>query len=355
MAKQSLIKIQAKENVQVSIAKKTRIYIDLRKAIHFLRFDFKYFTYHWKKFYLMKKLYLLSLGLISALAFSQQIISFEASEAYNVGNISGQNGWTVTESSDGLIENQVISNAYASEGSFSFKNAYEATYGGQIVPIIGAQKDFSQALNYKNSVFSFDAYITETQGSNFEIATYGIQNNEFVPIFDLLFNYDGTIQVLEDTDFDFLQTSATWEANKWYTVKVEVSENNIKYYLDNLLIATVNNFTKIDLQGMNFLHDNYGGDAYFDNIIYNSDNLAVNDATKGNIKLYPNPVKDILKLNLPNGEKISTIEVYNTLGQKVSDFSNVEEINLTKLKAGVYIINLKNNQGKTYTSKIVKQ
>ena len=68
-----------------------------------------------------------------------------------------------------------------------------------------------------------------------------------------------------------------------------------------------------------------------------------------------NTVKDILKLNLPNGEKISTIEVYNTLGQKVSDFGNVEEINLKQLKAGVYIINMKNNKGKTYSSKIVKQ
>jgi len=302
----------------------------------------------------MKKFYLFGLSLISALAFSQQVISFETSEAYSLGNISGQNGWTVTESSDGLIQNQVVSNTRASQGALSYKNAYEPTFEEQFIPIIGAQKSFPQALNYKNSVFSFDAYITETEGSNFEIATYGTQNDEFVPIFDVLFNYDGTIQVLENLDFDFLQTSAIWEANKWYNVKVEVSENNIKYYFNNTLIATVNNFTKINLEGMNFLHDNYGGDAYYDNIVYNSDNLAVNDVKKENIKLYPNPVKDILKINIPNNENISELNIYNVAGQKVKT-SNQSDINVESLSKGVYLIDIKTDKNKTYNSKFIKQ
>lgn len=306
----------------------------------------------------MKNKYLLILSLVTSFAFAQNTISFESSEAYTLGDINGQNGWTVTESSDGPLTNQVITNERASSGAYSFKNAHVPAYGPQWFPIFGIEKSFSPALDYKNTTISYDFYASEQNGADFEFALYNINQQEGV--FDIVtavgFENRGNIYIYPELNLgNYTITDAKWQVNKWYNLKIEITEANINYYLDNTLILGVANTSKVNMDGMNFLHNNYGGSAYYDNIKINGVSLAVSDLNKGNIKLYPNPVKDILKLNLPNGEKISAIEVYNTAGQKISEFKDVQEINLSQLKSGVYIINLKNGKGQIYSSKIIKE
>lgn len=305
----------------------------------------------------MKQNYLLMLSLVSTFTFAQQTISFEASEGFATGSIHGQNGWEVTlNNDDNPIKNQTISTEQASDGTQSLKIDVDMDENFGWFPIFGAAKIFDTTYDYQNTTIEFDVFVTEKEGSSFDFGTFGITNtDEFMPVAIFAFNATGILEVVKNEDYQYENVNYSWDANRWYKLKSVVSENEIKFYVDGSLVHTMPNFSKVDIAGVNFVHDNFAGSAYIDNLKINDEVMAVNDATKGNIKLYPNPVKDILKLNLPNGEKISSIEVYNTLGQKVSDFSNVEEINLKQLKAGVYIINLKNNNGKTYTSKIVKQ
>lgn len=305
----------------------------------------------------MKNKYLLILSLISSFTFAQQTISFESSEAFNLGTVQGQNGWEVTLNSDELpINNQVISNDRASVGTQSLKISVDADENFGWFPIYGAAKLFDRPYNFVNTTIEFDVFITELDGSTFEFGTFGVvDTDEFMPISIYSFNYTGNLEVVNSEDYDYENANFTWEANRWYKLKSVITDTDIKFYIDGALIHTMPNFSQTDITGINFVHDNFGGSAYIDNLKINDEVLAVNDVTKGSIKLYPNPVKDILKLNLPNGEKIATIEVYNTVGQKVSDFRNAEEINLNHLKSGIYIINLKNTEGKTYSSKIIKQ
>ena len=132
----------------------------------------------------MKNKYLLILSLFSCVAMAQQTISFEASEGYNPGNINGQNGWTVTQSSDGPLTNQIITNELASNGTYAFKNAHVAQYGDQWFPIFGIEKSFSPALDYKNATISYDFYAPEQNGSDFEFALYNINQEE--EVFDIV-------------------------------------------------------------------------------------------------------------------------------------------------------------------------
>ncbi|TDX86450.1 T9SS type A sorting domain-containing protein [Epilithonimonas xixisoli] len=305
----------------------------------------------------MKNKYLFILSLVSSFAFAQQTISFEASEGFTLGSIHGQNGWEVTlNSDDNPIKNQTISTEQAFDGTQSLKIDVDMDENFGWFPIFGAAKLFDTTYNYQNTTIEFDVFVTEKEGSSFDFGAFGITNtDEFMPVSIFAFNATGILEVVKNEDYQYEDVNYAWDANRWYKLKSVITENDIKFYVDGTLVHTMPNFSKVDIAGVNFVHDNFAGSAYIDNLKINDEVMAVNDATKGNIKLYPNPVKDILKLNLPNGEKISTIEVYNTLGQKVSDFSNMEEINLKQLKAGVYIINLKNNKGKTYSSKIVKQ
>ena len=69
----------------------------------------------------MKNFYLTALLLVGTFISAQVNISFESSEGYSLGNLHDQNGWEVTESSSGIIQNQTVSDAQSSDGSFSFK------------------------------------------------------------------------------------------------------------------------------------------------------------------------------------------------------------------------------------------
>lgn len=305
----------------------------------------------------MKNLYFIAAALFCTTISAQSVINFEASEGYQLGDIRNQNSWQVTDDGEGnFISNQIITNEKFSSGAFSFKNAYEPEYGDQFFPIMGAQKTLDQPLNYQNSTISFDVLVTEDDASNFEMAGYGISTDEkFYPVFNLAFDYAGTLKVVTNIDYDMEDTGFAWQPNVWYAIKVEVSATDIKYFVNNAFIYSTPNFTQINVVGLNFLHDNYGGDAYIDNIIVNN-NLTVNNVVKGSIALFPNPVKNNLNFSLPNGEKIAKISVTNIAGQTVlnKEFSQ-NTINLENLKPGVYLVTISNNKGVSYTSKFIKE
>ena len=306
----------------------------------------------------MKNLYFLAAALFCSTISAQNQISFETSEGYELGSIKGQNSWQITEDADGnFVENQVVSAEKFSAGIYSFKNGYTDAYGGQMFPIIGAQKSFDQPLDYNDTTISFDVLVTETDGSNFEMAAYGISaDEEYYPVFDLAFDYSGTLHVITSIDYDMEDTGISWQPNQWYSVVVKVSTNEIKYFIDGTLIYTTPNFTQINLLGMNFLHDNYGGDAYIDNIKINETNMSVSNVKKGNLAVYPNPVKNSLNFNLPHGEAVSAIRIHNIAGQTVIDRKlSTPAINLEPLKAGAYIITVTTNKGTSYSSKFIKE
>lgn len=305
---------------------------------------------------IMKQNYFLILSLLSTLIFGQQSISFESSESYNLGNIHGQNNWEVTLNSDELpISGQNIVNEPASNNSNALKIAIDINEDFGWFPIYGAAKQLDNPFDYKNFVIEFDAYISKLDGSTFEFGTFGADDDEFVPISTYSFNYTGNLKIVSSVDYDYEDTNFTWEAAKWYKLKSEVNENEIKYYIDGNLVYTGPNFSKTDIQGIIFLHNNFDGFAYIDNIKINDVEMAVNDIKKSNIKLYPNPVKDILKINLPDQENIREINIYNTVGQKLKTLSNQKEISVETFAKGIYLIDIKTDKNKTYNSKFIKQ
>ncbi|MDN3675886.1 T9SS type A sorting domain-containing protein [Flavobacterium paronense] len=86
-----------------------------------------------------------------------------------------------------------------------------------------------------------------------------------------------------------------------------------------------------------------------------TDGLAVPAFNDNNFSYYPNPVKNIL--NLSYNQEISSVEVYNLLGQKVSsNFINANDANvdMSNLSKGAYMVRVtSNNQAKTI--KVIKE
>lgn len=121
----------------------------------------------------------------------------------------------------------------------------------------------------------------------------------------MAFDYEGTGYVYTTEDYNFERVNDfTWTPNKWYNVRVELDATEINYYVNNVLIHTNENFSLTDIVGLNIVHDNYGGDAYYDNIKINETDLSIGDVSTSQIDVYPNPVENDFTINLPQNEKI---------------------------------------------------
>ena len=111
-----------------------------------------------------------------------------------------------------------------------------------------------------------------------------------------------------------------------------------------------------------FTLQNYGSDKYFETtavlqgelyLYLESEVLAINEASKNAMSIYPNPVKDILNVQ-NNGEEIKAIKIYDVSGKQLMSKVAQKEINLSHLQKGVYLVTVEtNSQVKNF--KIIKE
>lgn len=74
-----------------------------------------------------------------------------------------------------------------------------------------------------------------------------------------------------------------------------------------------------------------------------------------NIKVFPNPVSNYLSIKNSGSNVIDKIDLYNTHGQLIYSSNSQETINLSGLVSGVYFIQLKIDESKIITKKIIKE
>ena len=70
------------------------------------------------------------------------------------------------------------------------------------------------------------------------------------------------------------------------------------------------------------------------------------------MKLFPNPVSDILSIDPRSG--IKKLAVFNLLGQKVMVKENTNNLNVSKLKPGAYILKIVDENDSVSTKKFIK-
>ncbi len=301
----------------------------------------------------MNKLYILAASLLSSLTFAQQTISFEASEGFTLGTIHEQNGWEVTEGSDGFVTNQVITDETASEGTFSFKNANEPSFGDQFFPIFGAVKTFDTPADFNNFTISYDVKANIKLGADFEFTLYAIDaEEEFVPVAGIGIENRGFIYMIKDINYGFEYAATEWVLNEWTNIKIEVTATDIKYYVNNNLQGTFPNTTSLNILGFNMLHNNYGGDAFYDNFQITTGSLSTSDFAKQNLALYPNPATNAVSIN--SESDITNVEIFTLNGQKVLESNQPSNIDISVLSKGMYLLKATDDSGNINTSKLLK-
>ena len=82
--------------------------------------------------------------------------------------------------------------------------------------------------------------------------------------------------------------------------------------------------------------------------------MQIND--NGEVSLYPNPVKNDLYIKTPS-EK-SVIKIYSLQGsllKTISAYQSHEQIDVSTLQSGVYLVKISGSDGNVYAGKFVKE
>ena len=83
--------------------------------------------------------------------------------------------------------------------------------------------------------------------------------------------------------------------------------------------------------------------------------LSLNNTLFKTTTIYPNPFENEIAIKINDNVILSEVKIYNNIGQEVySSSKNKKTLNLSALKSGLYLLNLKTNTGKA-SFKIIKK
>ena len=184
--------------------------------------------------------------------------------------------------------------------------------------------------------------------------------------FGLYFAANGNY-VFQSSVNDFIFTnSSTGSGGDWVHSVLTFKNGTVKLYNNGTFV----NSTAITLNTENstFRLGGNGAIVEFDDLkifnfeltaiqvsqLYTNNSLSAKDFSSKNLKLalYPNPVKDVL--NIETETEITSIEIYNLLGQKVKTAKS-RNVNVAELSNGTYMVRVQDTNNAVKSMKFVKQ
>ncbi|WP_394758552.1 T9SS type A sorting domain-containing protein [Flavobacterium sp.] len=162
--------------------------------------------------------------------------------------------------------------------------------------------------------------------------------------------------------------SGTYALNTWRHLVITFNGASTKLYMNGTLVGTISTSLLNTGTGTNFRIGNNGVTMQFDDLkiyntaltqtditsLYNNNTLASSDFSHNNltVKVYPNPVRDIL--NIETETEIKSVEIYNLQGQKVKTALS-KQVNVSDLASGIYMVRMQDENNAIETKRIVKE
>ncbi|WP_379968051.1 T9SS type A sorting domain-containing protein [Epilithonimonas sp. UC225_85] len=283
------------------------------------------------------------------LSAQQQKISFETSEGYNLGTVVGQKEWTVK--TDIPNSNFKVIKGNSTEGTNSVQVTSNGNYTEELSYL------FKKIPEYNRISISADVKLEKLDSSDYYmLSLYYNNNGVYSWAGGFFFGYEA--EIIADSD-EAAKYVGDWIEGKWYNLRMEidhVTNKDVKYYIDNQLVFTSPLSSKIfRTNELNFEFDNYNSGYIVDNIIIKDmDQLAVNDMSKIQINIFPNPTSDFI--NIKSDEVINSIKIYDIKGSLIKTENNSDKafkIDISSFAKGNYIISIETKSG-IETKKFIK-
>ena len=97
------------------------------------------------------------------------------------------------------------------------------------------------------------------------------------------------------------------------------------------------------------------GSIFIDNLlVYNKLLSSTSSPNIKNVKIYPNPAKDIIKIDKNTNQNIKSVKLFSLSGQMIKEFSK-ENIDVSDISNGTYFINITFEDGMVTTPVIIKR
>lgn len=159
----------------------------------------------------------------------------------------------------------------------------------------------------------------------------------------------------------------------WYFFTYTYDGTNAKIYKNGILLSSVpKTWNTLNNSNIFKLGTGVGGELTFNGAIddlkifnyvlsdsqitelYTTNTLSASSFNQNNLEagLYPNPVQDVLNISIEN--QIAKVEVYTIQGQKIME-SNSNEINMSALTSGIYLVKIIDENNAIATKKVVKK
>ncbi len=145
------------------------------------------------------------------------------------------------------------------------------------------------------------------------------------------------------------------DTNTWYLFKQNFTANGGEKYITigNFKHDSTTNFQSVNPAGQSYAY------YYIDDISVVQGQCTVGleePEHKREISVYPNPVKDVCLITAKQFTN-AVLSVYDITGRVVltEDFSKYFQLNTALLTSGLYIVEIKNKQGSSIKTKLIKE
>lgn len=170
------------------------------------------------------------------------------------------------------------------------------------------------------------------------------------------FTHEG-LTVYISTDFDGDATTATWDdVTSNFTIPVEPTSGYGTFASAGTMDISAYNGEMIYVA---FVYEGDGNAGLtttyqIDNVAVYAETVGVEDEEAQSVSLFPNPVNDVLNIVFEANDK--EVVISNVIGQAVivKDVTS-NRINVENLNAGIYVVTVVSENGKTRSERIVKQ
>jgi len=206
--------------------------------------------------------------------------------------------------------------SYVFSGASSFNqdlNSWDVSNATNAIYMFAAATAFNQPLNNwdTSSISDMEKMFFLAEGFDQDLSSWNVSN---------VYNMEEMLSLSGISESNYDDTIIGWSGQNVL--------NNVTLGAENLIYCNSYNERQslIDNFGWNFVGDQISSNCTF----------TTDDSTINLVKIYPNPVSDVLVIDGIN--ELHDIEIFDIQGKKIMNALKVKNLKLNSLDAGIYIL-----------------